>query len=50
MPNRAIPVLLAVIGVLTYGVFIPWLGYYGDDWPGVYNLSLGGLEWITEYF
>lgn len=50
MPNRAIPVLLAAIGVLTYGVFIPWLGYYDDDWPGVYNLSLGGLNWVIEYY
>ena len=43
MPTRLFPVTLFVITILAYGIFVPWLGYYGDDWPGIYNLVTGGL-------
>jgi hypothetical protein len=41
--------VLFVVTILTYGVFVPWLGYYGDDWPGVYNSVTGGLSAMVDY-
>lgn len=40
---------LFVLCALSYGVAIPWLGFYWDDWPAVWVLhSLGGAG-IREY-
>jgi hypothetical protein len=31
--DKTFPFLLLAVGLLAYGVFIPWLGFYWDDWP-----------------
>jgi hypothetical protein len=43
IPIRFVPLVLLLVTILAYGIFAPWLGYYGDDWPGIYNLVTGGL-------
>ena len=36
------PVILLGVAVLAYGLLIPWLGFYWDDWPKAWFLhSLG---------
>ena len=35
----AVPALLMAVCGLSFGVLIPWLGFYWDDWP---------LAWFTE--
>ena len=49
MPYRWFSFLLVVISILTYGLFSAWLGYYGDDWPGLYTLVSGGYASIIEH-
>jgi hypothetical protein len=39
---RSTPALLFFIVVLSYGIVIPWLGLYGDDWIYIYNYHLLG--------
>ena len=34
--ERAVPVALLVITILSFGLLIPWLGFYWDDWPVIY--------------
>src|SRR5437773_396206 len=42
-PGWTVPLLLLVLSVLCYGLLIPWLGFYWDDWAGVWvSHSLGG--------
>lgn len=43
----AVPVGLLGAILLTYGVFVPWLGFYWDDWPTAwFNILQGpGLYW-----
>ncbi|MBA4419991.1 MAG: hypothetical protein C0391_02475 [Anaerolinea sp.] len=39
------PLCLAVVNILAYGLLIPWLGFYGDDWGYIWLLFKGpGLE------
>ncbi len=38
----SVPVALLAVVVLGYGVMIPWLGFYGDDWIYIHNYNLLG--------
>ena len=45
---RFFPLILFAISVLAYGTLVPWLGYYEDEWGGVYNMMIGQnalVEW-----
>ena len=37
-----VPIALLGVAVLCYGIFIPWFGLYGDDWPYLYVYHLLG--------
>ena len=43
-------VSLFVIGGLVYGVFIPSLGFYWDDWPVVWVFHALGPHGVARYF
>jgi hypothetical protein len=44
-----VPLVLLFICLLSYALLIPWLGYYWDDWAGVWvSHSLGGAG-LREY-
>jgi hypothetical protein len=43
-------VSLFVIGSLVYGVFIPSLGFYWDDWPVVWVFNALGPHGVARYF
>ena len=44
------PVALLLIGVLAYGLVIPYLGFYWDDWESVYLYHLHNPAIIFPYF
>lgn len=38
------PLLLLFVTVMAYGLLIPWLGFYYDDWADVVSFEYGGYE------
>ncbi len=38
------------IGILVYGVYIPLLGFYWDDWPVIWVYSSLGPRGVANYF
>ena len=43
------PLVLLLVSVLAFGLQLPWLGYYVDDWIILHALNIGGAERIFEY-
>src|SRR6266850_308862 len=44
-----VPLVLLFLAVLGYGLLIPWLGFYWDDWPGVWVSHSLGAHGLREY-
>jgi hypothetical protein len=44
------PLALLLIGVLAYGLVVPYLGFYWDDWESVYLYHLHNPAIIFPYF
>ncbi len=43
-PSATLPAFLLGLSILAYGLLIPWLGFYWDDWPMVwFNHVFGPL-------
>jgi hypothetical protein len=42
------PLLLLVIAIFAYGLFIPKLGLFGDDWPHLWVLHTYGLNGLNQ--
>ncbi|HEX7556712.1 MAG TPA: hypothetical protein VF338_08815, partial [Leptolinea sp.] len=42
------PALLFIIAILAYGLFIPTLGLFGDDWPHLWVLHTFGISGLNE--
>jgi len=40
----ALPLIILAVMVITFGLMIPELGFYLDDWPNVYFDEVGGNE------
>jgi hypothetical protein len=34
--TRSIPLALFILCLISYGLMIPWLGFYWDDWPYIW--------------
>ena len=49
-PAYTIPLALLAVTGLAYGVLIPWLGFYWDDWAFIYIGKQLGSEGLTRYF
>lgn len=49
-PEYTLPIVLFGLSVISYGIMIPWLGYYWDDLPFVYITQNLGPQAITQYF
>ncbi|MBI5823278.1 MAG: hypothetical protein HZB18_04570 [Chloroflexi bacterium] len=45
-----IPALLLVLVFLAYGLLIPWMGFYWDDWPFAWFLKFFGPAEFIEAF
>ncbi len=46
--QRSAPLLLLVLGSLTYGLLLPRLGFYWDDWPWIYTYHRSGLAGLLQ--
>lgn len=33
---RAIPLFLFIVCFVSFGIFLPWMGFYWDDWPFIW--------------
>ena len=48
--KNSIPALFALLTILAYGLLIPWLGFYWDDWPFAWiGEFLGPAEFIPAF-
>jgi hypothetical protein len=45
-----VPIALLVLCVLSFGLLIPWLGFYWDDWPTMWYLHLLGPAGFKDVF
>lgn len=41
---------LLILLILGFGLMIPWLGFYWDDWPIVLAARLQGVSAFWEYY
>ncbi len=50
--SRSIPVpaVLALLALLSYGLLIPWLGFYWDDWPFAWLSRFLSLRELLDVF
>jgi hypothetical protein len=48
--NRSIPVVLLLVTILAFGLLIPWLGYYWDDWAKILVSRMYGLGGYFAYY
>ncbi len=48
--RKTMPWLLFSISVLAFGLLIPWLGFYQDDWHHVYYYSQEGMDGLRRFF
>ncbi len=50
--RRSIPVpaVLALLALLSYGLLIPWLGFYWDDWPFAWLSRFLSLRELLDVF
>jgi len=44
-----IPVALFAVSIISYAVFIPWFGMYGDDWIYLYAYHVGGPLFFIDF-
>jgi hypothetical protein len=44
------PVVLAAICLLAHGIFIPWLGFFADDWTYLWTTHILGYQGELRYF
>ncbi|NOY97789.1 MAG: hypothetical protein GXP40_01120 [Chloroflexi bacterium] len=49
-PQKSIPIAFFILTILAYGLLIPWLGFYWDDWPFAWIAHfLGPAEFIPAF-
>jgi len=47
--NLKVPLILLILCVLAYGLLIPTLGYYWDDWPYAWINHMYGPAGYPQY-
>lgn len=48
--TKTIPLAFLVLTLLTYGLMLPWTGFYWDDWPFAWIAEfLGSAEFIPAF-
>ena len=48
--TKSIPIAFFVLTILTYGLMLPWTGFYWDDWPFAWiQKFLGPAEFIPAF-
>jgi hypothetical protein len=49
-PAYTFPLVLLLVGLLSYGLLIPWLGFYWDDWHFIWISQRMGSAGLARYF
>jgi len=49
-PRYAVPIGLLGVLILSFGIFIPWLGFYWDDWPVILTGRLLGAPGYWAFY
>jgi hypothetical protein len=49
-PDWTVPLFLALLCFLSFGILIPWLGYYWDDWAKILVYRLQGSSYYWPYY
>lgn len=50
LTKRAVPVALLFVTVVSFGLLIPWLGFYWDDWPVIYLTQTQGTSSFWDFY
>jgi hypothetical protein len=50
LSHWAIPLGLLVVLVASFGLLIPWLGFYWDDWSVLITARMRGISGYWEYY
>ena len=45
-----IPLVTGIVCLLSFGLLIPWLGFYWDDWPIITAARLQGVNAFWDYY
>lgn len=48
--SRHFPIALFVLCLVSFGLLIPWLGFYWDDWPSIWFLHFLGPSGFVDVF
>ncbi len=48
--DKTFPFIFLAVCLLTYGVFIPWLGFYWDDWPVILMGKFFGVKAYSDFY
>jgi hypothetical protein len=46
----SVPLALLLFCLISFGVLIPWLGFYWDDWPAIWYLHVFGPAGFGDVF
>lgn len=50
LDSRSVPWMLLLVMILAFGLLIPWLGFYWDDWPVLLLSRIPGLDIHIEMY
>ncbi|HLO18768.1 MAG TPA: hypothetical protein VK206_28310 [Anaerolineales bacterium] len=50
MNDKAIPFVLLFVVLVAFGLLIPWLGFYWDDWPVIYMTKTQGIGGFWNFY
>lgn len=48
--SSSIPFALLFFCLLSFGLLVPWLGFFWDDWPSIWYLKVFGSSGFSEVF
>jgi hypothetical protein len=48
--SRSVPFALLIYCLISFGILIPWLGFYWDDWPSIFYLHVLGPKGFIQAF
>ncbi len=48
--SRYFPLTLFILCMVSFGLLIPWLGFYWDDWPSIWYLHFLGPSGFVDVF
>jgi len=48
--NSSVPFALLFFCLISFGLLIPWLGFFWDDWPSIWYLQVFGSSGFSDVF